>query len=321
MPKIGILSNPFANICKRRPHYNTLLREALGDAGTLFVTTDLAQLATACGKLASSRTEVVGVVGGDGSISLVLSQIARSFAGQPLPAILLLRGGTMNVLAANLGINGTPLPLLRRYLDSAVDPRGAKNKGPVATAVDSLRVDGRLGFIFANGQAASFLEDFYRDKRGPAGAAKALSLTMVDSFRSPEKRQRSFLNLEEMAFLPGNEPFHPESAAALPLQSMIFASTIPRLPFGVRLFHDLSLGDGWASCVEIGVSGRELVLQTARLLVGGRMKHPLIRECRFQSGGICMRPGSLYSLDGDVLRTGSGELRVEVGPRFRFLQP
>src|SRR5262245_51132066 len=60
--------------------------------------------------------DVLGIVGGDGTVSAVLGAFDRP--ERPLPRLALLRGGTMNTVARGLGVPALdPTGLLRALLD------------------------------------------------------------------------------------------------------------------------------------------------------------------------------------------------------------
>ncbi|MEI6527689.1 MAG: diacylglycerol kinase family protein, partial [Planctomycetota bacterium] len=75
-----------------------------------------AQLAEALHDFREQGVTCVGIVGGDGSINLVLAELLKLHSPQSLPSILVLGGGTANVLALNLGLNSNPIKVMSDFL-------------------------------------------------------------------------------------------------------------------------------------------------------------------------------------------------------------
>ncbi len=67
------------------------------------------ELPALCDQLCAQGVDLIAICGGDGTGQIVLTTLhdRHLAAGKPTPAIVLLRGGTMNTVARNLGIEGT----------------------------------------------------------------------------------------------------------------------------------------------------------------------------------------------------------------------
>jgi diacylglycerol kinase family enzyme len=118
MLKFGVISNPYAKICRNSPAYNTLLRNTLGSDGIMNVTHTWEELTKVCQEYKERHIETVGIVGGDGSIGLTISALYKAYGAHNMPHILVMRGGTINFLSQNLNISCEPLAILKKYLDS-----------------------------------------------------------------------------------------------------------------------------------------------------------------------------------------------------------
>ena len=110
-----------------------------------------------------------------------VTELARAFGEDRLPAIGLLPGGTVATVARNWGMRGDPAELLSRALDTEIKttPRPSlRVRGTRASGVEE-----RLGFIFGTGLVASFFELYYRDgARGNGAAARLVARIFVESF-------------------------------------------------------------------------------------------------------------------------------------------
>src|SRR5262249_25387360 len=119
----------------------------------------------------------LAINGGDGTLHLVLSAFARSYADRPLPDILPLRGGTMNTIADALGIRESTSAGLRRLLDK-------RRQGVAARCEERelLRVGDHLAFLFGTGALAGYLRLYYETGRpGTVSAATVLGRGVASS--------------------------------------------------------------------------------------------------------------------------------------------
>ena len=94
---------------------------------------------------ARAGIEVVGIVGGDGSVYRVLTAVRRAYGEGRLPALLPLRAGTINVIADSVGCpSGEPGPALARVV-------GKRCRGEPLDMTEAGTIeidDDGLGFLF-----------------------------------------------------------------------------------------------------------------------------------------------------------------------------
>lgn len=313
MTGIGVISNPYARVNKKNPKHNTLLWYVLGNKGQYEVTESIGDLSRVCVEFKQNKIATVGVVGGDGTISLTLSALLKAYGAEKLPKILVMRGGTFNVLAANLGIYGKPKNVMADFLEKfhAGIPL-------VEYKIPSLVVNGRLGFIFANGTASKFLSEFYKNKSNAVGAALFLSKMAAGAFL-PGSAGRTFDRITSLERM--NMTDETGSSVSDKELSMIFASTVPKLPYGVKLFPNVTLENGQAELIAMESRGKELLAQAVRVLSGLSLKSEKIQSRIFKEITIQVEKDSEFSLDGDVLTTSDGVINVSMGPTFTFCSP
>jgi diacylglycerol kinase family enzyme len=316
MPGLGIISNPFAKINKRDPEHNTLMWYILGNRGQFEVTNSLQDLSRVCEEFCARGLDTVGVVGGDGTISLTLSALAQAYPPDKLPRILVLRGGTVNVLASNLGIFGSPKDVFADALEAYHTPNGLAEM-----SLQTLKVNGRLGFIFADGVAARFLSEFYKNKSSTFGAGLFLGKVLADgaaggrlggAYRNLYVREKIQIECQPRPW-PHANPIEPV---------MLVASTIPKMPFGIRLFKTLNTHHQEGEILAISASEKRLPFEVVRtLLTGGRGSSEVIQRHIFED--VVLHPsGEIeYSLDGDLLAPTREPIHICLGPRFVFCSP
>jgi hypothetical protein len=157
--RVGVLVN--ARAARGRAGRLGRLAELLEAPTRLRVTADLGALREAvAGLLIDDAVNVLGLVGGDGSVHhavnalLALERASAAALGRatPLPRLLLLGGGTMNIVARALGARGAPEPALRQV---AAAFRGAPLAALPARRLTTLRVRSasappRDGFVFGS---------------------------------------------------------------------------------------------------------------------------------------------------------------------------
>ncbi|MCA2961550.1 MAG: hypothetical protein IOD12_14975 [Silvanigrellales bacterium] len=317
MAGIGIISNPFARVNKKDPEHNTLMWYVLGNKGQFEVTNTLYELSRVCQEFQERGIDLVGIVGGDGTVSLTLSALHAAYGPKALPRILLLRGGTVNVAAANLGIFGRPKDVMADFLDAYHSGK------PIAEmAITTLRVNDRLGFLFANGLASNFLREFYRNKSNALGAGLYFARVFADALAAG-RITGDYTRLEareNMRIETHPTPLSPNAFTDTEY-SMVFASTLPQMPFGLAMYRRLVPGARHAEIIAIAEQGRGLFAQATRLLLGREFSSPLIHGSLFEKATLRVAPGAAYSLDGDLLVCDDGEIIMETGPTFVFCSP
>ena len=322
MPGIGIISNPFAKVNKRDPHHNTLLWYILGNKGQYEVTESISDLSRVCKEFESRGIDHIGIVGGDGTISLTLSAIFEAYTtsdpgrAHALPKILLLRGGTVNVAASNLGIYGKPKSVMHDFLDAY-----HSGKELSAMKVSTLKVNDRLGFLFANGMAARFLQEFYKNKSNALGAGLYFSRVFSDLLLGGHlsgdiDKLSAFEDLKLSETDPQGKNQTHEGG-----HSMIFASTLPAMPFGFKMFKKLRVGQSEAEMVAFTARAQSMLPLAARVLTGRTLKGQGFRDTLFSKVHVESKESLTFSLDGDVMMANNGKIDLSVGPTFEFCSP
>ncbi len=307
---------------KHHPEHNTQMWYTLANEGLYKITHSLSELEQVCQEFCARKINLIGIVGGDGSIGLVLSNILKAYDNeQSLPKILLLKGGTINFLAANLGIDSPALNCLNDTLSLL------RKKLPLfETPVRTLNVNGRIGFILAGGSAPAFLEEFYKNKTNSFGASLSLGGYMLDGIFSG-KINGSFNKIVKPQQLNiTTYPKHLWSRKSLPNQeefyTLVFASTVPKLPLNVRLFRKITLQAQTAEILAVTESGSALLKGAMRAIMGGDITSlPGVDSVIFQTAIIQSSPNLTYSLDGDLCVAEDGKIDIKLGPSFIFCSP
>ncbi|XKY22064.1 hypothetical protein HKW97_08960 [Pseudomonas luteola] len=171
--RIGILMNPLSGRVRRclqplRASIATLPGVMLHEAS------EPADITRALLQWQGNSPELVVVIGGDGTLQAVLTALLQT-SSTPLPALLVIAGGTTNMSAADLGTRAKPeavLKALRAWLEGqGAAPRQVER---AALKVVGDETNGpQYGMFFGTGAILSGVRYFHQHVR-PTGVRGAL---------------------------------------------------------------------------------------------------------------------------------------------------
>ena len=158
MAGIGIITNPHSKLNKRNLYRQQLLSYIAGETGILETTNNLEELENVAREFCQKNITVLAINGGDGTISRTITAFLHAYKenNKALPAIVLLRGGTINMLAKNLRVTGNPEEILYRLIESHSSGQTHKSR-----TINTLQIGDNYGFLFASGTSSRFLKEFY----------------------------------------------------------------------------------------------------------------------------------------------------------------
>lgn len=317
--RIGVISNSFARLVRKNPSTNSKLQSLLSNRGLFRVTQNTAQLAEALLHFREQGVTCVGIVGGDGSINLVLTELLKLHSPQSLPVILLLGGGTANVLALNLGLNSNPIKVMSDFLNvNATSPNKLRS-----VTIPSLNINGHTGFLFANGIASRFLDLFYRNKGNTADAALLLARAALESAVPispliPDTGKFNSLSMATPMTLSASERVN-AWASAHPNITTVFVSSLKYMGFGIPLFHNL---DGiHAELFATSLEKQALAWQLARLFFHRPLEHPHSVQELVTEVKVVTSPHELYTIDGELFDAPKEGVIIKTGQAFTFVTP
>lgn len=310
MAGVGIIANPHSKLNRRNPRRQQLLSYIAGEQGHFKLTNDLNELNRVAAEFRGRGISILAVNGGDGTISRTLSSFTMAYGDKPLPSVALLRGGTMNMLADNLGIKGTPehnlFSLLERHSSGAPLKK---------VRIRTLRINSDYGFLFASGTSARFLEEFYKNKTGAAGSFLLMSKIACSYLFKGNLFKRIIRNEPLTLTLSGDQTLEHGSLS-------VFASTVERLPLGARLFPEAAKKRSEIQIVSITLQENELV--------GNLVQHFFLNpdkpgkgKLRLSTPKFSIKSDSplVYTLDGEIYHSEDGNLSISLGPGIDFLIP
>jgi diacylglycerol kinase (ATP) len=319
MPGIAVLSNPRSGTNRRNPLLVRKLAYVLGDAGELVQPPSLDELEATVRDLRARGVETVCVNGGDGTLHKVLSALVRVYAegatgdalrAVRLPQIAILKGGTVNTMARNIRLKAGADAMLGRVVDAA-------HGGPPLRLAErsAIVVNGQhAGFLFGTGILYRFMKMY--NEGAPPGRLKALKVL-------------AHVVLSGLVGGPTTRAlFHPDPARVLVDGAPWPASRYPAVAVGTM--NDIGLGfEVFHAAREhldhvhaLGFIGGPMsaIRSLPRIYLGRPTRHPEILDQVARELIIEGEAAQGFMMDGDFL-PGGPALRVEAGPRVRFLLP
>lgn len=303
--ELAILLNPGAGSASAGERGAERLRSLAAGRGAVFSTGEREMTDAVAEGVRERGVGTVAIAGGDGTISAVLSALHRAYGDAPLPRIALLRGGTMNTIANALGIpQGTPEKLLPKLL--------AKPGGPVLERA-TLKVDGKLGFLFSAGVMVGFLDALYgTGHKGRLAALGLLARGSVESLMGGGLIEK--IETPVTATLRIDDTQHPARRYVA-----LGAGTVPQVGLGFRPYarceERTDAFQVFAFHGTVQMLARELPrIRRGLPVTEGLGFSPLAKRLSIDADTDTVR----YALDGDVHDTDS-PLTVEVGPTVRLV--
>lgn len=252
---------------------------------------------------------VLAINGGDGTISRTLTAFVHEYGSTPMPRIALLRGGTINVLANNLRIKGTPEDVLYRL----VEMHSAGGELPIRK-IRTLEVEDNIGCLFGNGAAANFLREYYKRKSGPIGAAFWVFSVWANRFLGGSLYYRVLKDMHQTLIADDKAPIDHTTCG-------VMASTVEKLPLGYPLFRRLrSMTDGF-QCVSFTFRAKDAVWQLPVTMIkmeDGSTTGKMTLVCQRELTVVGDEAFD-YTLDGELYVSRSNRLTITTGPELEFV--
>lgn len=312
MAGIGVVLNPRSRRNLRDPRAADRLARALGDHGVVRTARsrdDLARIATDYRKLG---IDVLGISGGDGTNHVTITGFLEAYAGETLPPIALLRGGTMNTVANSLGVpRGGPDGLLRdlaaRYANRTSRPLRSVER-------HVMRVGPHVGFLFGTGAIHGFLSAYYeRPEPNAVWAAQVLARAMASVATNGELMRQIAKRWEGKVYLDNGDELPDRDYLA------IGAGTIDQIGLGFRPFYRAGHERERFHLLGIHTSATGFVQKLPDVWRGRPMGDEHTYDRLVRSAVLEARNGVVeYMCDGD-LHAHPGPLEVEIGPRVRIV--
>jgi hypothetical protein len=263
--------------------------------------------------LARHAPDVLAINGGDGTVQAVLTDLLGDEPLGWMPHLALLRGGTTNMTAADLGLSGRADRALRRLLEWA--RRGGTGER-VRRAVLAVRANpqspSRCGLFFGAGAIVKGIEHFHRavNTKGLGGEVGP-GVSMLRMLLAMVRRESRFVSPLSMEFdldpaLPGGAPLAGD-------YFLVFASSLERLFLG---FHPYwGERDGAFHFTSLRAHPVRPLLTMPRLLFGkpGPGATPANGYFSRRVDGLRLEMDGDFTLDGEIYSASRAAGPVHVG--------
>lgn len=307
---IVVFVNPGSRANRKDPGCGARFAKILGDHGHVVATRNLNHLAEEAARIAELCPNIIGIHGGDGTLHKTLSALIIAYGDTPLPPIAILTGGTMNVVAASLGIRCRP----ELFLETLVSRTHHGEPMPFIER-RCLQIGRLYGFVFGNGLLANFLEEYYA--RGQYGVWRALGIVfrvLMSLLTTQRLARRIFRRIRGRILVDGSE---------LPQTDLtgLGVATVTEVGFHMKLHHRAD--DDPTRMGGLAIFGGPLSLFLDILDVRlGRGLSPK-RAHSFIASQVRIEPfetEGIFTMDGDLYPS-QGPISIQLGPMLRILKP
>lgn len=316
MSGIGVITNPKSRRNRRDPGVARTLAYVLGERGQFVAPDDLDALAATLERFRDHQIDVLCINGGDGTVHQSVTAMVRAYGEEaPLPPIVVLRGGTMNIIADSLGMTAGA----ETMLDQVVDAYHSGDALP-ERSVRLLRVEiddqpPRYGFLAGNGVIAGFLEVYYeQDDPSPIDAATLLARGAASAVVGGTLVRRLMRPWRGHISVDGHT-WAGDAWVAIAI------GTVEEMGLGFKVFNRVAAHPTKMQVVGIGSSVARLVAELPRLYAGYGPRH---RANHSQLGEDLILQGTEpfpLMVDGDLYAASGGRVRFRLGPRVTMLLP
>jgi diacylglycerol kinase family enzyme len=309
VPGIGVITNPRSKANLRDPKKMRQLGYLLGSAGSPYATKTLDDLYRAAEEFKQADIDILGINGGDGTIHVTLTAFAQVYGDSPLPRVAILPGGTLNTIAAGIGLRGKPGDVLYEVIERY-------HQGEELRCVERnlLRVGDKVGFIFGNGLVANFLEAYYATgKPSPATGAKLVAHAVLGAIFRTALAKRLFKRWVGQVSVDG------EGWARHDF-STITGATVTEIGIGFKPFYRTLERPDHFAILGIHCSPVSLALELGRIHRGQAIRRDKVISQVARTVTLASEEPFSYTIDGD-LYSGARELTLSAGPRVKLVLP
>lgn len=294
----ALLLNPAAGCFRRCPGLIHRLTLAMGEWGPVYISSSLKSLADLARKIRTVKTKELAICGGDGTVQRTVAALRDAYAEAPLPQLLLLPGGTMNVVAGALPLRGNPEAVLRRAVAAWREGRPLPSR-----RLGFLNVNGEVGFIFGIG-CFERLITLYARSPGRRSAMWMLARALLAALGAGSEKRLFFPEIE-MTLAP---------AGGLPRRERLVGvgfSTVDHLGFGSRPFYLAGKNPAFGHLITLRWPLASLLLKLPQLYRGRPAGHAALSEALLPRLSITTYGDTPFMMDGELYPpTSAFDIRV-----------
>jgi len=307
--QIALLSNPDSG---RKKQLRKIIELAKTNANiSYFLASNTEQFIQFVEKIRQCPVDLVVINAGDGTIQALLTQM---FARLPeMPVLAILKGGTTNMTAGDVGIRGSNVSGLKKLiaLNQPLQPSLRTETRPILKIDWDSALSPVCGLFFGAGAIIEGQDYFHstihkkglRDSIGPALSALRLLFSLNNKQQtlfSPVQMQMTGWDAQNPADESSARPVIQTSGEHL----VAFASGLERLFVGIHPFWGACNGDWYFSAVQHQPTGYSL-LRLLPLFVGKPSPDMLQQQWLFSTklNRLEIHMEGEFTVDGERYRT------------------
>ena len=279
----------------------------IGDKASCRPTADIDDLHRVAEAFKSRDIDVLAISGGDGTIHFTLTTFLRIYGEKPLPKITFLRGGTLNTIAATLGIKGNTEKLMSDLLIKYHEDKSFKEKKLRLT-----KINDDYGCIFGMGVIYNFMADYYKHPTvNPLVAAQTLTTSVLSALVNGATSRNMFKRFDADVIVNGKKwPFANYAA--------VFSGSIRQLGLEFNVFRHMLTQNEKFTTIGISATPQEVVPHLKKLHDGKPTTSPNIIDEAAATMEIYLAKPLPYTIDGDMLEP-LDTFKLSVGPEITVL--
>lgn len=319
MGGIAVISNPRSGRNRRNPQLVRKLAYVLGEQGELAQPPSLDELEETVRDLRDRRVDTICVNGGDGTLHKVFSALLRVYGegvapeALPelrLPRIAILKSGTVNTLARNVGLRLGAQRMLGAVVESV---HGGEAMRTVERTL--VCVNGRhAGFLFGTGVLYRFMRSYAESPRQGPVAGIQLLLRASASALVGGKFARYLFEKDDAVVTVDGQPW-----PATHYASVAIGGT-DDIGLGFRVFHAAAAHPDHVHALGFHGGPVPIVKNLGRIYRGKPIRNAEVLDQVARTVRIEGTAAQGFMMDGDFVEGGQ-VLEVVAGPRVRFLVP
>lgn len=307
MSGIGVVLNPFSKKYKKNPNKLDHMSFIIGDKASCKPTDDIADLYRVAEEFKTRDIDVLAISGGDGTIHCTLTTFLKVYGEKPLPKIYFLRGGTLNTIAATLGVKGSTEKLMSNLLIKYHEDKTFDIKKLRLT-----KINDEYGCIFGMGVIYNWMDDYYSNPNlNPWVAAKTLTRSILSAVVNGKQCQKMFKRFDADVFVNGKKWPYANYCA-------VFSGSIRQLGLEFNVFNSMLHQNEKFHATGISMTPHELLPHVKPLHDGKPIKAAGVIEEAAETMEIYCAESMPYTIDGDML-PGVKEFKLSAGPEITVL--
>lgn len=307
MSGIGVVLNPYSKSYKRNPAKLDHMAFIVGDKASYKPTDDIDDLYRVADEFKSRGIDILAISGGDGTIHCTLTAFLKVYGEKALPKIVLLRGGTLNTIAATMGVYGTTEHLLSSLLIRYHEDQSFTEK-----KLRLMNINGAYGCIWGCGVVFTFMENYYKNANlNPLIAAKTLTESIFSALCNGRVAREMFERFDAEVVVDGKK-------WAFANYNSLFAASIRQFGLNFNVFHHMLRQNENFHAYGISLPPRTLVPLLKRMYDGRATQSEHVLDDMTSHMLITLEKPIGYTIDGDMLGP-VDHFEIKRGPELTVL--